>query len=308
MIPNVSVAGRPMPALGLGTWKAAPGEVGRAVREALAQGYRHLDCAAIYGNEAEVGQALSEAMRGGLAREELWVTSKLWNDAHAADDVEPALRRTLEHLGLGHLDLYLIHWPVVLRDGALVALDEVPIVETWRALETMVERGLCRAIGVSNFSAAKLGALLEVARVRPACLQVEMHPYLAQPALLASCREQGIAVTAYSPLGSPDRPASMRAADDPVLLEDPVLVEIARRHGASPAQVALAWALARGTAPIPKTVRPERLRENLAACDLSLGAQELRRIDALDRGRRYVDGSFWVEPGGPYTLASLWDE
>lgn len=318
---TVPVADDSMPALGLGTWKSEPGAVGAAVREALRLGYRHLDCAAIYGNEQEIGAALAAALEaeGGapaLRRDGLWITSKLWNDAHAAADVRPALLATLRALRLDALDLYLIHWPVVHRRGVrgpqsaadLLPLERVPLRETWAALEELVDEGLCRHVGVSNFSAVKLRQLLRSARIRPAVLQVELHPYLQQEELLAFCRDEGIAVTAYSPLGSSDRPEGLKAADEPVLLEDPLLAEIAAEHGATPAQVALAWALARGTAAIPKSVHPGRMRENLAAAELVLSPEDLRRIAGLERGRRYVTGSFWVKPGGPYTLADLWDE
>jgi alcohol dehydrogenase (NADP+) len=203
-----------MPAIGLGTWKAAPGEVGAAVRSALQLGYRHIDCAAIYGNEAEIGAALHAALQqGGLAREQLWITSKLWNDCHEPGQVRPALERTLADLQLSWLDLYLIHWPVAHRPGVLmpsaaadqIPLERLPLHHTWAAMEELVDAGLVRRIGVSNWSAAKLAALLPHCRIRPAVNQVERHPWLQQGELLSFCRGQGITLTAYSPLGSPER-------------------------------------------------------------------------------------------------------
>jgi len=309
--------GAEIPAFGLGTWKSKPGEVRAAVLEAIRAGYRHVDCAWIYGNEPEVGEALSELFDGGeVARDDVWVTSKLWNDRHAPEDVEPALRETLDHLGLERLDLYLIHWPVALKKGVMVArspddqrsLEDVPLTETWSAMEALVDAGLCRSIGVSNFSAVKLGRVLDAARIPPAMNQVEMHPYLAQDDLLTYCKDRGVAVTAYSPLGSRDRPASLKADDEPVLLEDPAIEVVAAKHDASPAQVLIAWALARGTAVIPKSVNAERIRQNLAATELTLDEEDLERIAELDRHRRYVDGAFWALEGGPYTVAGLWDE
>ena len=308
--------GAVMPAVGLGTWKSAPGQVGAAVREALRCGYRHIDCAAIYGNEVEIGEALAACFAEGLvAREELWITSKLWNDHHARRDVVPALRRTLADLRLEALDLYLVHWPVALRKGVLVpespedmiGLETLPIAETWAGMEEALDLGLSRHIGVSNFSATKLAELSVSAHVLPALDQVELHPYLQQQELLRFCSERGIAVTGYSPLGSPDRPASLKSADEPPLLEAPEIEEIARQSGATAAQVLLAWGLARGTAVIPKSVHPEHLQQNLAAADLALSPADMQRIAALDRGYRYVTGSFWVLEGGPYTLANLWD-
>lgn len=306
-----------MPALGLGTWKSKPGEVGAAVREALRIGYRHLDCAAIYGNEAEVGAALAASFdEGEVSRDELWVTSKLWNNRHAAADVQPALEQTLADLRLDHLDLYLIHWPVALRRDVVspsgpadfLPLAELPLSETWRAMEDLREAGLARHVGVSNFSVAKLAALHETARTPPEMNQVELHPYLQQTELVEWCQAHGTGVTAYSPLGSRDRPASLKAANEPDLLVDATIASIAGQYGATPAQVLLAWALARGTAVIPKSVDPGRLAQNLAAAQLELSDEDLERIAELDRARRYVTGAFWAVEGGPYTLANLWDE
>jgi alcohol dehydrogenase (NADP+) len=300
-----------MPSLGLGTWKAAPGEVGQAVRDALELGYRHIDCASIYGNEAEIGAALQQAFRAGVVnREAIWVTSKLWNDCHEPEQVRPALLRSLQSLGLEQLDLYLIHWPVAHRHGVLMAeqatdqipLEQLPLHDTWAAMEALVDEGLVRQIGVSNCSAAKIAAFLPHARHRPMVNQVERHPWLQQNALLQYCQLEQIRLTAYSPLGSPS------GDGEAPLLEDPVITGIAAEHKASSAQVLLAWGLATGTAVIPKSVRRDRLASNLAASQLELSSTDLERIAALDRHHRFVDGSFWELPDGPYRRATLWDE
>ncbi len=309
--------GDAMPMLGLGTWKSAPGEVHDAVLSALRLGYRHLDCAAVYGNEKEVGTAIAEAIADGVvARDDLWVTSKLWNDRHAPQDVAGGLEATLSDLGLDYLDLYLMHWPVALALGAsfpltaadMVSLQDLPIATTWSAMEAMVDAGKARHIGVSNFSRPKLEGLLSDCRIRPGVNQVELHPYLAQRDLLDYCDEFGVFVTAYSPLGSRDRPAGLKGKDEPVLLDDPTVAAVAEAHGATAAQVLLAWGLGRGTSVIPKSVSPARMAENLKAADLELSVEGMAALDGLDRHRRYVDGGFWAVEGSDYTVENLWDE
>jgi alcohol dehydrogenase (NADP+) len=304
-----------MPILGLGTWKSAPGEVYDAVKVALEAGYRHIDCAPIYGNEPEVGRGLTESFEAGVAsREDVWITSKLWNDAHAPEDVRPALRQTLSDLQIDTIDLFLIHWPVALKKGTqlpqspsdFVSLDEVPITETWAAMEELVDDGLTRHIGVSNFNIPKLQTLLDTADHPPEMNQIELHPYLQQTDMVEFARENDVHLTAYSPLGSKDRPAGMKSDDEPILLDDPTIAEIADAHDATPAQVLIRWAIHRGTAVIPKSVDAGRIKENLAAADVHLTDADMEQIATLDRQRRYVDGEFWAMEGSPYTLEQIW--
>ena len=308
--------GTKMPALGLGTWKSEPEEVYSAVRAALELGYRHIDCAAIYQNEEDVGRALNDAFTAGDAkREEVWVTSKLWNDSHAPEQVRPALETSLRKLGLDYLDLYLIHWPVALRHGValptgpedFIPLSEVPLESTWAFMLEVSGQGLAKSVGVSNFSEGMIERVSEATGRAPEANQVELHPYLQQDALVAACKRLGVVVTAYSPLGSPDSAAMMGRRDEVPLLANPTISSIAEAHGATTGQVLIAWAIARGTSVIPKSVNPARIAENFAAADLTLSAGDMAAIAALDQHRRMVDGSFWFL-GETYSPETLWDD
>lgn len=309
--------GDQLPIIGLGTWKSTSDDVYGVVKEALRLGYRHIDCAAIYGNEPGVGQALTDSINAGLVnREELWITSKLWNNAHAPEDVQPTLEKTLADLNLEYLDLYLMHWPIAYKKHVqyhssaddFIPINDLPISYTWKEMEKMVGIGLCRHIGVSNFSIKKLEALLETAKIKPEMNQLELHPYLQQPAMLEFCRDNSIYLTGYAPLGSSDRPDRLKVENEPILLSDPAVAKIADNNGITPAQVLLSWAAHRGTSVIPKSVKKERLKENLEAVQMPLSEQDLAEIAALDRHRRYISGTFWAVEGGPYTLENIWDE
>ncbi len=308
--------GDQMPILGLGTWKSAPGEVYAAVREAIRIGYRHIDCALVYGNEPEIGHALRDAIdEGQVTRKELWITSKLWNNSHGRDNIPAAIGKSLQDLGLAYLDLYLIHWPIPLRPGSVfptTAADflppaEAPIQSTWEGMEAAVNTGLTRHIGVSNFTVKKLRDIIGHCKIKPEVDQVEMHPLLQQPELVRFCASEGIHMTAWAPLGSSDRPASVKAANAPVLLDNPVIRSIAQGCGCTPAQVLIAWHINRGISTIPKSVTPSRMRENFAAAQIELSPEDMGQIAALDENHRLLDGSFWAMEGSPWTLKTIWD-
>ena len=252
----------PIPQLGFGVWQIPAGETERAVNEAIEAGYRHIDTAAIYGNEEGVGAAVRSS---GIPREELFITTKLWNADQGDEEAHEAFALSLERLGFDYVDLYLIHWPMP---------DAGQIVETWKAFESFFDEGRARAIGVSNFRVDDLEILAEETHVRPAINQIELHPQLQQRELRRYHRGHGIATEAYSPLAQGD------------LLHDPVITGIAGAHGKSAAQVILRWHLQEGNVVIPKSATAERIRENIDLFDFELGADEMEQIAGLDRGER----------------------
>ena len=307
--------GDKLPILGLGTWKSKPGEVRKAVYWAIEAGYRHIDCAAIYQNEKEVGQGIADAIAEGLVkRKELFVTSKLWNDSHRLEDVHPALEKSLNDLRLDYLDLYLIHWPIAFKPGIGFAThreeyytyQDVPLTQTWEAMQESKSAGKVRHIGVSNFNQAKLSQLLAVEGQKPEMNQIELHPFLPQETLVKFCLDNGLLVTAYSPLGSPDSRAE-RHQNDPKLIDNAVVAAIAEKHGAGVGQILIAWSISRGIAVITKSVNHARIIDNLKAADLILDAEDLGKLAHIGVKHRFVDGSFFTGPQSPYKLTDLWD-
>ena len=309
------VGGSELPSVGLGMWKIPNANTADIVRQAISVGYRHLDAACDYGNEREVGDGIRKAIADKVcSREQLWVTSKLWNTYHHPNHVRPALERTLRDLQVDYLDLYLIHFPITLKHVSIetryppgwifdpsaphprMETDSVPIAETWGAMEEIHKAGLVRHIGVSNFGCSLIRDLLSTATIRPTVLQVESHPYLSQEKLLRYCRQEQIAYTAFSPLGAGSYiPLGMATEADSVLNEN-LVRDIAANHQRTPAQVVLRWGVQRGTAVIPKTSQANRLSENLSVFDFELSSDEMLSIAKLDRNQRFNDPGAFCEP------------
>lgn len=288
--------GNKIPILGLGTWRGTTGDVFRAVKDAIDIGYRHFDCALVYENENEVGAALKAKIDEGVVkREDLFVTSKLWNTYHETKSVLPGIKKSLKNLGLDYLDLYLVHWPMASKSGdelfpkdsnGATLMTDTDYLDTWKGMEQIYELGLAKNIGISNFNSEQITRLLDHAKIKPVVNQIECHPYLNQKKLSEFCKARGIVITAYSPLGSPDRP--WLKPGDPVLLDDVKLVKISEKYGKSPAQVVIRYQIDRGHVVIPKTVTPSRLVENFGVFDFQLTSDDIAYIDSLDVGGRFV--------------------
>ncbi|MFJ7289210.1 aldo/keto reductase [Curtobacterium sp. NPDC098951] len=310
--------GAHIPSIGLGTFgsdRYTPDQVAAAVRGGLDAGYRLVDCASVYGNEPEVGAAIAAS---GVPREDLFVMSKVWNDAHDPADAVASVERSLRDLRLDHLDAVFVHWPfpnhhaphasVEDRDGSARPYDHAAYRALWRALEGLVDAGLVRHLGTSNTTIPKLRLLLDDARVLPALNEMELHPTFQQPELFDFCRANGIQPVGYSPLGSPSRPERDREDDDPVDVDHPVVRRIAEAHGVHPAIVCLKWAVARGQVPIPFAVKPEQYRANLAGASTDpLTADELAAMADVDRGARLIKGQVFLWSGAD-SWHDLWDE
>ena len=310
--------GASLPVVGLGTFGSdnyTPAQVAEAVIGAAEVGYRHFDCASIYGNEDVVGPSLQTIMQRGIPREELWITSKVWNDRH--DDVLASCRQSLADLQLDYLDLYLVHWPfpnshgkgvdVHSRDPHAKSYIHADFLRTWRQMEELVRLGLVRHIGTSNMTVPKLKLLLEDVQIQPAANEMELHPHFQQPELFDFVLAHGIVPIGYSPLGSPSRPARDRTPGDTVDIEDPVILQIANRLGLHPATVCIKWAVQRGQVPIPFSVkRPQYLSTLQAVVGVPLTEEDMAQISNIDRNNRLIKGQvfLWKED---QAWEDLWD-
>ena len=307
--------GAQMPALGLGTFgsdKYTGPQIAGAVQNAARLGYRHFDCASVYGNEADIGDAFRAVMESGVSREALWITSKVWNDKH--DAVAESCEQSLRDLGLDYLDLFLVHWPfpnshgkgvdVSSRDPNAAPYVRENFLQTWAKMENLTDRGLVKHIGTSNMTVSKLAALLPDMRIKPAANEMEHHPHFQQPDLFDFVVKNKIVPIGYSPLGSPSRPERDRTPNDTVDMEDPVLLEIAQKHNATPAQICIRWAITRGAVPIPFSVKPAQYAQSLWAATLPpLSDADMIALGQIDRNNRLIKGQVFLWDG-----ASGWED
>jgi len=290
-----------IPSIGLGTWRSEQGEVAKAVEYALLESrYQHIDCAAIYGNEKEIGTAFKKVFRSDKKRQDTFVTSKLWNTQHHPDNVEAACKQTLADLNLEYLDLYLIHWGIAFQpstesdpmgDNGIIKTEKVSLYQTWQAMEKLVENGLVRSIGVSNFTAPMLLDLVTSSQIKPVVNQIEIHPYNTQEALVEFCQKLDVQVTAYSPLGSINDKS-------PRPLEDKLVTRIAKAYGKTPAQILIRWSHQRDLIVIPKSTNTNRIAENIDVYDFELEEKDMKQLNSLNKDFRFVDPSQWW--GIPY--------
>lgn len=293
-----------------GFWKVPNEKCEDICYGAIASGYRRLDCACDYGNEVEVGRGIARALKDGLCtRSELFVTSKLWNTYHSPEHVPMAMTRSLQDLGLDYLDEYLIHFPISMEyvpfekkyppewhnlEGKMVLVPN-DMGETWKAMEDLVDQGLTKTIGVCNFQTQMIRQILSTCRIRPATLQVELHPHNSQEKLIRFAQEYGIRVTAFSIFGASSYVEINFATKDDLLMKDNVILDIANQKGKTPGQILIRWAMQRNTLPLCKTSNSSRMKENRDVFDFSLDDSEMKRINSLNKNRRYNDPGDFCE-------------
>jgi diketogulonate reductase-like aldo/keto reductase len=289
--------------------------VADAVKSAAQMGYRHFDCASVYGNEGRIGRSFEEMLNSGLSRKDLWITSKLWNDKHGEQDVIASCKKSLADLHLDYLDLYLVHWPfpnfhapgcdVSARSADAKPYIHADYMKTWRKMEELVELGLVRHIGTSNMTIPKLELVLRDARIKPAVNEMELHPHFQQPELFQFVVGHGIQPIGYCPIGSPGRPDRDRTPEDTAPTKDPVILEIARQYGVHPALICIKWAVQRGQTPIPFSINNYRANLECVTRD-PLSQDEMCRIAAIDRKCRLIKGQVFLWKDGQ-SWEDLWD-
>lgn len=320
-VPKITLnTGAQIPVIGLGTFgsdRYTGEEIAEAVKDAISVGYRHIDCASVYGNEHHIGNSLKEVMDAGIRREELWITSKVWNDMHGQGDVLLSCAKSLKDLKLDYLDLYLIHWPFPNYHAPGVSVDSrdpharpyihEKFMETWRQMERLVEAGLVRHIGTSNMTIPKLELLLQDAKIKPACNEMELHPHFQQPEFFKYLADNDIVPIGFCPIGSPSRPERDRTNTDTVDMEDPVIVRAANRLNIHPAEVCIKWAAQRGQIPIPFSVRRTQYIGNLrAVVENPLTEAEMKEIEGIDKNCRLIKGQVFLWEGAG-SWEDLWD-
>lgn len=312
--------GAQMPGIGLGTFGSdhvSPDQVAEAVKGAAVVGYRHFDCASVYGNEDRIGYALRSIIKSGIKRDELWVTSKLWNDKHGENDVILSCEKSLADLQLEYLDLYLVHWPfpnfhppgcdVTSRSAYARPYIHDNFMRTWRKMEELMDKGLVRHIGTSNMTIPKLRLLLRDARIKPAVNEMEIHPHFQQPKLFEFVRANGMVPVGYCPVGSPGRPERDRTPEDTAPTEDPVIKRIADRLGVHPAVVCIKWAVQRGQTPIPFSTNRGHYLSNLqGVVSELLTPDDMQQINKIDRNCRLIKGQVFLWKEGQ-SWEDLWD-
>jgi alcohol dehydrogenase (NADP+) len=313
-------SGERLPSIGLGTFgsdRVSHDAVGEAVKYAASIGYRHFDCASVYGNEEQIGKAFRTMFQNGLRRDEVWITSKLWNDKHGDNDVIPSCEKSLSDLQTDYFDLYLVHWPfpnhhppgcdVSSRNPHAVPYIHENYMRTWRKMEELVDRGLVRHIGTSNMTVPKMELLLRDARIKPVANEMELHPHFQQPEFFQYLLDEDIQPIGYSPIGSPGRPERDRTPEDTSPVEDPVILQIAQQLGVHPAVVCIKWAVERGQIPIPFSANRRNMLSNLlGVVSKPLTPADMEAIGKLDRNCRLIKGQVFLWKDNQ-SWEDLWD-